>query len=63
MLGLIRQLFRSIREERARAKRKWLHKSRVVRVQPKVDSRSSIEMHRRIIGEPTTPAILRRQAF
>lgn len=63
LISFGRTLFRAIREERLRARRKWLNKSRVVRTRPVVDPRSSIEMHRRIIGEPTTPAILRRQAI
>lgn len=51
----------ALRAERIRARRKWLERDRVVKQRPKYDPRSSIEMHRRIVGE--TPAILKPQAY
>lgn len=62
MISFIKAIIRALRDERVRARRKWAYRSRIVNQPPKVDPRSSIEMHKRIVGD-TTPSILRRQAF
>jgi len=51
----------ALRAERVKAKRKWAYRDRIVRQAPKVDPRSSIEMHKRIVGD--TPSILKPQAW
>lgn len=60
-MSFFHALLRALRDERARARRKWLYRNRYVKQAPKLDPRGSIEMHKRIVGE--TPSILRRQAF
>lgn len=50
-MNIFRNFLRALKAERVRAHQRWLRKNRVlILAKPKVDTRSSLELHRRIMS-------------
>lgn len=49
-MNYFRAFLRALRDERGRARRKWMYRDRLVKQPPKFDPRSSIKLHHRMIA-------------